>query len=159
MTYYYTDDALDLLGAELIAKHHPHLEGSVRFLFRNQAAKSRGQAIWGKADLITGRAAFLATPPDELAAARALYGVAWVPKFFVVEIAADIWKGLTPLARRALVDHELSHCEQDDDREPTLIGHDLEEFLSIALRYGPWRPGMHRFGEALQANLFAEALP
>ena len=44
---------------------------------------------------------------------------------------------MTPEQRRALIDHELSHCSFLD-QVPEMRHHDIEEFKHIIERYGFW---------------------
>lgn len=58
---------------------------------------------------------------------------------YVMVIAEDEWHELTMDQRKALIDHELCHCGFDDDGEPSIFGHDLEEFGAVIERHGLWR--------------------
>lgn len=83
---------------------------------------------------------------------------------FVVLLNREWWEhpSTTAIQRDALMDHELSHCtvrEDPNTREPMrdergrivyrLRRHDLEEFTSIAARYGIWKRDLEAFAEAL----------
>lgn len=142
---------------ELIPKHHDHLnrtDVTIKYLFRHPAAKSHGRIVYGKADKVSGRSAYLVAlehdhriDEDEPV------------DFFVVEIAHEPWVGLTPDQRRALVDHELCHLdvELDDDgnRKLGTLGHDLEEFTAVVKRHGLWRPTVAKFAEVAKAAQLA----
>lgn len=71
---------------------------------------------------------------------------------FVILLNFKVWNELPLKARRALLDHELSHCgraEQDDGSSKYYVRkHDLEEFTSIVRRYGTWREDVEQFVNA-----------
>jgi hypothetical protein len=134
-------------AAELISAHHQRLldYGHIRieYVFRSEHANSNGKAVWGRARKITGLNAYLASnePDDEEE----------IEPFFVIEIAADIWEALDGAGRRALVDHELSHCNVVEGDDGTvklgLVAHDLEEFEAIVRRHGLWRSDVASFAK------------
>lgn len=159
MTEYSTAHAVREIAEELIPAHHSHLiefGARIEYVWRDEAAKSKGKIVLGKARRISGLNAFLARED------RSVEGEG-VQDFFVVEIAEDTWADLTPAQRRALVDHELSHCGVDwgeaGDLETRLVlrAHDCEEFCSVVRRHGLWKPDLAalvRFGaEAEQLEL------
>lgn len=132
---------VELVARDIIQEHHPDLRAyqhRITYVFRSEAAVSNGKQIWGKARKITGLNAYLArggTP------------------FFVIEIAADIWKDLEPNQKKALVDHELSHCYVTDEGDLQLLPHDIEEFGVIVHRWGLWRSDVEDFSKAVQLHL------
>jgi putative metallopeptidase len=82
---------------------------------------------------------------------------------FVIILREAFWADphVTDLQRRALLDHELSHASVKydekgnpmiDERGRTVYRvrrHDLEEFASIAERYGVWKKDLEVFAQAL----------
>jgi len=121
------------LGRVLIGALHTHLASAkIAYLFKAKMAK-RGQTKLGVASHATGKLAFLSGMD------------------FVIEFNHATWRTLTPQARLALVDHELTHCVTDEDGEYTLRLHDVEEFGSIIRRWGLWTPDLVGFGHAVQA--------
>ena len=72
---------------------------------------------------------------------------------FVIVYSWTAWGGLTLWQRLAVVDHELSHCGRDPDVGWITVPHDLEEFGTIARRWGDWQPGITEFRR--QLDLFA----
>ncbi|MBL8186557.1 MAG: hypothetical protein JNK38_01045 [Acidobacteria bacterium] len=126
---------------QLIKNHHPHLTNvKIEYVFRSQAATKNGKAIWGRAKLVTGLNAWLATPMIQR----------WnrPEPFFCLEIARDIWSRLNENQQKALVDHELSHCDRDlDSGDLTIVGHDLEEFAHILRRHGLWHSDVEMFAK------------
>jgi hypothetical protein len=72
---------------------------------------------------------------------------------FIIWLAKDEWRMLSPKQQNALVDHELSHCFWDG-LTASMKSHDVEEFTHIIERYGFWWPNSSDFRLAVQ-----EALP
>lgn len=91
----------------------------------------------------------------------ATYGV--MPDF-IVTVDRDWWRDAAPIAREALVWHELCHVKQvrdkfgelkfDRDGKPVigLIAHDIEEFRSTVARYGAWKNDIAEFIAAVRAD-------
>lgn len=139
MTDYYQAPEVAEVAAPIIEEHHPHLLGvRVDYLFRSPPAIRNDKLVLGKARRVSGLTAFLAGHPSP---------------FFVIEIAGDPWQDLPEEKRRALVDHELSHCVLDEDEVPRLHGHDVEEFVAIVERHGLWTSDVQAFGLAVQTTL------
>jgi hypothetical protein len=151
------------IAERLIMAHHPNLElwmDEIRYVFRNEAAKSKGKTVFGKAHKVTALACYLATnspgdmnsfddsppPPADM---------------FVMEIAHDVWEVLTREQREALVDHELQHMDvlyaEDGSFKRVIRPHDIEEFNAIVQRHGAWRPDIKDFADALQLRLNVES--
>lgn len=139
--------AVAKIADPLIKRHHDHLVGvRIDYLFRDKAQVSKGRPIWGVARKITGMAAYLgAKEHDETREG--------CDPFFVIEVAEDVWGGLTDKQRTALVDHELAHCAVTVDDEGVLKlsirGHDLEEFKAIVQRHGLWAPDLQEWQRAI----------
>lgn len=140
--------AVERIARKLIAEHHDHLDGwRIDYVFRSTHANKGGRAVAGTARKMSGLNAYLATPE-----ASELGGD--VDPFFVIEIAEDFWAEFDANQRRALVDHELSHCqiEWDDAGEKAslvIVGHDLEEFRSIVERHGLWSPDLEAMARTM----------
>lgn len=106
MTIYSPAPAVKRIAADLIRDCHRHLDGvHVEYVFRDEAAKSKGKPVMGAARLISGLNAYLALNTDQRLIASAIPDSA--DRFFCIEIAEDIWQRLPEPARVALVDHEL----------------------------------------------------
>ena len=164
----------------LIAAHHDHLLTNgvyVKFLFCEEPEKVKGKEALGTARKKSGLDAYLILQHDPDAPRSGQDDIGYadyggkllVSEFFLITIYRDFWRtrSTTDHQRRALVDHELTHCwseeQVDKDGNPTgkillsLLPHDLEEFHSIAARYGAWEPAMETFAKALkdgQPSLF-----
>lgn len=134
------------IAAELIAQQPMHgLLSQVRidYVFRDKAAKSHGRVVLGRARKVGGLNAFLIRDgePDPM---------------FVIEVAEDEWLNLDDDQRRALVDHELCHCqvtEGEEGLELAIRGHDLEEFTCIVERHGMWKQDVRRFGSVIAEQM------
>lgn len=130
-------DTVVHLVEELITAHHPHLNGAnIGLLFRDEPAKSQGQTVAAKAELINDKW-------------RSLFGR---PYDFLITIAEPIWHDLTASQRRALLDHELCHCIWGKNGW-TIRGHDFEEFNEIIQRHGLWRDQAVQMARAMQPRL------
>jgi hypothetical protein len=146
------------IADRLIPKYHAHLRSwaeEIRYVFRNEAQVSKGRTVWGKAHKITGLAAYMMfNSPGDL---NSFDEVPQRADAFVMEIAHDIWKQLTPKQQQALVDHELMHFTIEMDDNAGLVrgirGHDVEEFREVVERHGAWKPDLAEFAEALQLSL------
>ncbi len=133
------------IADQIIAAHHPHLAGcEILFLFRDQAAKSAGKLIAGKASKMS--------PKENAIAGDVSYA-------FKIELASDLWTLNTEAWRRALVDHELCHCAGNEDDGWEIAPHDLEEFASIVERHGLWKSDVRDFVKACdQLDLFHDSM-
>lgn len=126
------------IGNELICAYHNHLAPCrIEYLF-NDRGLPKGRVA--QVRIVRGLFAYLATPE----------GAADDP-FFVVEIDPAQWAELTSVGRRAVVDHELTHCMVDlESGKLHLVDHDAEEFGSIVARYGSWNKRIQLFSECLE---------
>lgn len=152
-TEYWRAPEVQKIADALIPKHHDHLnrtDVTIRYIFREPAARSHGRLVYGKARKVGGLSAYLVG----LEHAERLEDDEPVD-FFVVEIARNLWLGLSDLQRRALVDHELSHLDvelnESGDRTLAMRGHDLEEFTDVVKRHGLWRPTVAEFAKVAKA--------
>ena len=71
----------------------------------------------------------------------------------MIWIQEEIWRLLGEDGKRALLDHELSHCSFDTNDEAVIIPHDFEEFSVIIERHGLWRKSLVHMGEAVNKYL------
>jgi hypothetical protein len=137
------------LARKIIRDHHPDLEDAgIGFLLRSEASTSQGRTVWAKAGKVDAKLKpYLETVYGEM--------------HFVIWIAADVWAALNEEQRRALIDHELCHLRFENG-EPSLVGHDFEEFTCIVERYGLWNHALlgsaNAFRHATQLELGLPAL-
>jgi hypothetical protein len=105
-------------------KYHRRLDGArIAVVMKEKAGKKKGKTVLATA----------MKPPDKMKP------LLREPYHFVIVIGADEWEKADTKKRKALLDHELCHCEFDEDGQPSMRGHDLEEFGEIITRHGFWR--------------------
>lgn len=174
-TKFRTAPEVQEIAEELIAEHHPHLIGHrIEYVFRDKATTKNGKTELGTARVVKGRTAFLARPggleihgdTGEIVTLTADSDKPTEPiPFFEIEIALDTWGGtdrfgerwgLTDAQRIALIDHELCHCEVDDDGNLYARPHSIEEFTEIIERHGLWKGDVKEFARAAKT---AKELP
>ena len=80
---------------------------------------------------------------------------------FVIILNKQVWRTLPEKGKRALVDHELSHCGVECDEktgEPRYHTkkHDVEDFVGVVRRHGLWKSDLEQF---VNAALKREQMP
>jgi hypothetical protein len=122
----------------LIPQFHPELGSAViRYIGRSKAAKRSGNPVPGNVYRMSGKFGFL-TSCD-----------------YVVEVALDIWNGLNPTQRNALMDHLLTRCVGEEDEESgdmkwKLRLPEVQEFPEVAERQGQWNEGLVELASCLK---------
>lgn len=133
---------------ELIGPYHPHLaEARILYLFTNQERKSKGKVVVAFTSKLSGAAKYLSSGDTEDIDEG--YD-------FLILISAEVWEQFTESQRRAMVDHELSHCvgeETDDGFKWTITAHDVEEFSAVIERHGLWNREVRHFADQLAEQL------
>jgi hypothetical protein len=169
---------VEAIGRELIREFHDHLISHnvrVEFCFCSETQKKGGFEVWGTAQKISGKNAFLYQFKDaETAWQKAVAKTGgqfesekYNEAFFLITISAPIWDKLkkNPDRQRALVDHELMHCHSEIDDESgevklSILSHDFEGFNKEMERHGLWRENaakmLHSMQEG-QMSLFEQA--
>jgi putative metallopeptidase len=147
-----TDDRVLNLLSEVRNAHHSDLdEARIVVLFREPAAKKGGKTTLG-------------TMAKASAKDRALLGEEDVD--YILTLSSEDWHPASERWRRALLDHELSHClrveKEDKDGDPIVAwgtrGHDIEEFNAVLERHGAWKDDIAETVRILkQLPLFSEA--
>lgn len=139
-------DVVELAEEVREAYHAERLEGAVMaYLFVPKGARKGGKISLAHAQKESDKAKLLSRVD------------------FVVCLSKDQWQKLNHEQRRALVDHELCHCEPRFDKAGARIGwatksHDVEEFAEVIKRHGLWKDDVAEFVEAIrQSELFANA--
>lgn len=136
---------LEPLARPIISNHHSHLAGTrIEYVFREKASTKGGKTVLGTARLVKGLAAMLSTPGATDSDGN---------DYFVIEIAKDTWDLLPNDKRKALLDHELSHCQvalgDAGEVKLTIQPHDVEEFAGVLARHGLWQEDLEDFVSAL----------
>lgn len=134
-------DEVELIAIELLNKHHPHLlRAKIDYLFVKENKPKNGRVKLGHFEI-----------PNEKVKHYNGYD-------FIMEISWKHWCKLTPLQKKALVDHELCHGGVRVDKKGKikfiLIGHDVEEFKEIVGRYGFWKDDLRDFGETCKGVIY-----
>lgn len=142
-----------------VVQHQELVNVHIEYLFLEQAQKSGGRTVLGRARKITGLNAWLAAP------GKRPKGFSLPEEFFVIDIAHDKWVQMDDNQRVALVDHELSHCgwHLNDEDMPvlTIRQHDVEEFIGVLSRNGLWKEDVQQLGivASEQLSLALDRIP
>ncbi|MBV1869258.1 MAG: hypothetical protein KUG69_15350, partial [Marinosulfonomonas sp.] len=140
---------------DTVDRHAALDQAHIEFVFIDQAPRSKGRAVLGRARKLGGLPAFLAGGSHPVTP----IGMHDVDPFFVIEIAYDYWASddFTDAHRVALVDHELCHCRVDEDvdgeHKLSIVGHDVEEFACVVDRHGLWSAGLTSLGKVMSEQL------
>lgn len=153
-------------------EEHAHLrDASIGYAFRDDELRRRGKTIVAEAIHV-----------DRILQSEKRYGriVKWallhhilkveaLPDFLIL-IDRNIWEGMDPEAKLALIDHELMHCSfmtEDDGETPkltedgryrwTIRGHDLEAFCGEVARNGLWTEDLRNMARVIIDNLAQNA--
>lgn len=140
--YWRCPDEVVVLTRKIIIAQHAHLnEARILLLFRDQAAKKAGKLVAATASKMSGKDNAIADAAP--------------PYTFKIEIANDLWTLSDEAWRRALVDHELSHCGGNSEDGWEILPHDIEEFSAIVERHGLWKADVKDFYvRVMQLELF-----
>lgn len=153
------DIAADLI--DTVDRHSDLEHVRIDYVFIDEAPTSKGRIVLGRARKVTGLNALLAGSAHQ----GRTDGMQQPDPFFVVEIAHDYWtQVLTGAQQRALVDHELCHCDVEEHEDPmragewklSIVGHDVEEFSCVVQRHGLWDVGLTRLGQVMSEQLSLE---
>lgn len=142
--YLEVDEMVLGIAAEVISNYHSELlDAKIGFVFQEEASKRLGKVVLGNASKVSDK-----------------QRVAGLDLDYIITIAYDYWQAMTIEHKKALIDHELCHCDYNDG-DTKMRGHDIEEFQCIIDRYGLWRPDLEKiapsFENAIQMHL--EPLP
>lgn len=135
---------VEKIAQGLIGQYHGHLvEAKILYLFRTGLWSSQNRETWGKASKVAGVNHYL------------------LGFDFIITISRDVWDRLDDGQRKALVDHQLEHCNKDTDSKGNpkfnIVGHDIEDFVSIIGRHGFWTPDLRMVQiNELQGKLFED---
>lgn len=168
-----SSDVIEIAESAVTDWHEHLIDTALIFLFCYEPEKMHGNYAMATARKVSGREAFwianqFANDGDRSAILGPFMPV--IEKGFVkpidgflITIHEKTWLGLTKKQKLALIDHELCHCQVEEDdkgnRKLFLVGHDLEEFRAVVRRHGQWEDGIKEFVEearAAQLRLFNE---
>ncbi len=132
VTWDYVPQSVIDIAQDIIRQYHKDLvDARIGFVFRSEASASGGKMVIGNCS----------TVPPKFKVRLELDYLIW--------IAQPTWDILDTMQRRALIDHELCHCDYDGDKASTRA-HDIEEFGCILERYGLWKSDLFMLQESLQ---------
>lgn len=139
-------------GGALENPDHEHLEDAeILFLWASYPEVRNGLEVAGTAEV---------NPKQEKRWAQGRQAAQFrewhsgVGPDFVITISAPFMAEADPVSVCAVIDHELYHCSQkkDESGDPkfspdglpiwAIRGHDVEEFVGVAARYGAWSEGL-----------------
>lgn len=125
---------------EVRREYHPELlAADFIILTRSPAAQKGGKAVLGSMKKASAEA----------------QGLAGQKADYILTVSLDDWNIFRDRQRRALLDHELSHCQGKEDKETGaikwgLVGHDIQEFSAVLKRWGAWSEDIVQVVETLQ---------
>lgn len=154
---------IDEEGVLANPEHHHLAQATIGYLWTNVDNTKKGRTVIGTAELGRPQGAMGKWPR-----ARAeLQVVEWfghIPDF-IITILAPWWETASNVQRCALIEHELYHCAQDTDEFgmpkfnkstglPSFVmrGHDVEEFIGVAARYGATDTSVRELVDAVNAG-------
>lgn len=71
------------------------------------------------------------------------------PPWYRITLSLPAWLLMDDDARYRLIHHEMGHCGVSDAGDPSVIAHDVEDFVSTASRFGPSHPDECRLAQAV----------
>lgn len=125
------------MADEVIREHRPYLvNANIGFLFRSEPGRSQGRPIMGKALKVGARLRV------------------YVELDFIIWISKPDWQRFEIVRKKALLHHELCHCEMDPDTDELSIrAHDIEEFNEVIAANGLWLDDLVKTAKAIQPHL------
>jgi predicted metallopeptidase len=121
------------IANDLINKYHSNLrQAAIKYLYRDPAPRSGGKTVLGRATKVSGKY-------------KAVSGFD-----FIIEISKLHFENMDQDKKKALIDHELSHCYIDLEGKIKTISHDFEGFNSVLKRHGFWEADLELMGETAQ---------
>lgn len=135
---------------DVVGAHHDHLvDAAIALAWMHEVKPDRdGRLVWGRTRKVSSQERIFHNHD------------------FVITLNCAVWAELDDQSKRALIDHELSHCgsKTNDEGEVSyyLRKHDLEEFVGIVRRYGLWKSDIEAFVNAAveaRARAAGEARP
>lgn len=143
VTYTEPDELLAEIGEELIAKHFPFLKDArIDYLMRTRENEGTDKVVEPRVGEAMGSAKAAG------AVDRLLHN--WD---FRIIVSGNCWAKLNDHDRRALLYHQLCHCDMHEGR-PRLTRPDFDGFLSELTHFGTWAKPLKDMQEAfLQSQL------
>jgi len=130
----------------LIDEEHPSNDDRMLIVLRDELIKTFHDQLYGLIIPIVMAFRGRKPKPGE-AVARAImpsedvYVASGIP--FILLIYGEAWNQADAATRQAIVDHELTHMDYDRDSEKrSLRNHDLQDFVEVYERNGPYWPDL-----------------
>lgn len=144
-------------------EHHHLAQATIGFLWTNVDNTKKGRTVIGTAELGRPQGA-MGKWPRARAEMQVVEWFGYTPDF-IITVSAPWWDTASNVQRCALIEHELYHCAQDTDEFgmpkfnkstglPTFVmrGHDVEEFIGVAARYGATDPSVKELVDVVNAG-------
>lgn len=140
---------VEKIGNDLIARFHPHLANChFAYLFRNKRTVRGGKEAFASAEKCSAKTKALVSCAQKKGTAE--------PFDFCIVVSYEAWRELSEKQKSALIDHELSHCFVDETDEGEILysirKHDIEEFVGVARRWGPYSHDLTLFKSAINGE-------
>ena len=130
--YTYADE-VEFMARDLISSTGMHknlAEARIKYLFRSGKWEKGDKVIFGRTKLASDDIRFIADFD------------------FVIMINEEAWGKATFAQKKALLDHELSHCDFSEDAEGNrkwrVADHDVQEFIGVVYRHGLWEAELQK---------------
>jgi hypothetical protein len=149
------------MAQQFIGERYQHLTNiRIEFLWMLEPTAKNGKDVYAKTTLVSGQKAYLywlgcARDRNLNDLENDLEVNSYPRKFFAMEFCKKTWLKLNEVQRRALVEHELCHCDTTPDAmEACLRPHDVEEFRAVVARYGlECMPDVEQFAHAVKSQM------
>jgi len=136
------------LAQPIIERHHPSLRGArILYCFTTAKRTRNGRTVYATAQKLSPVDRFLTADTEDSDEGAD----------FLILIGAEEWESLDTAQKKALVDHELSHCVRDEEGNASIVGHDLEEFRAIVERHGLWSPDARAMADTMRQLTLEDA--
>lgn len=132
----------------IIDRHHPGLRGArILYCFTTAKRTRQGMTVYATAQKLGALDRYLTADTEDSDEGAD----------FLILIGAEEWASLSTAQKKALVDHELSHCVRDEEGNAGIVGHDLEEFRAIVERHGLWTPSVREMADTMRQLTLEDA--
>ena len=105
---------------------------SIKYMYCSPAPKSQGKICPGKTTKVSSKYHNI-TGYD-----------------FIIEISGMHFSNMEEKKRVALIEHELNHCNIDNEGNTSLVPHDFEGFNSVLQKHGYWANDLKLLGKTAQ---------
>jgi len=138
-----TNDVIVLIK-EVIESHHRELmQASINALFETDRRKKKNGIINASIETVSKKN-------------QQIFEMLGSHFDYILIISFDEYMKMTELQQRALIDHELCHCDFDPVAEKNrakILDHDFAEFFEIIERYGLWSNDLQEHRQSIQMSL------